>query len=50
MDIFNDYLLIYYKSQLKPYVLLYEFKTQITKHMELDKPGEIQPGLNKVSF
>jgi oligopeptidase B len=47
MDIFKDYLIIYYKKHLKPYVLLYNILTQERNFIEIDKPGEIHPGLNK---
>jgi protease II len=48
MDIFKDHLIIYYKVHMKPYILLYSIKTQTIDKIEINKPGEIQPGLNKV--
>jgi protease II len=48
MDIFKDYLIIYLKKSLVPYILLHNIKTGENSRHRIGEPGEVQPCLNKV--
>lgn len=49
MDIFKDYLVVYYKNNgLHPHLLIHNLKTGENSRHKVGDCGEVQPCLNKV--
>jgi oligopeptidase B len=47
MDIFKDYLVVYFKKYLSPHLLVHNLKSGENARYKIGEPGEVQPCLNK---